>query len=347
MNSTISIVDALLCATETADAEIKWFPNEFAYKKVMADSYDCYTDNNGFYVLYASCDYNDSWDNHSEWVSCKNTTLLDALLHLHEKIGSDFFEALQKSNYMMGVPRKISHSSEDDEKWGRSDFHYEARISLPILEAIKAFCKEFGYPFVIEELQQKPGNKGFPKLKATKPDRYIGFNVLGFLYELDEVYGAAHLVNKALSCDNVDYEFKISKAIPSQTSLLLNRLLTDRPAVKIEFDSLNMISKQECIESFINKFKQRHYEYSFEYDGGVFIEIRTMSLFDAAFYQLAQMLILPGRQVKMCPICKNFFIPEDPRQKYCKTLNSRTGKYTCYPAKMYKRKNYIRKIADE
>lgn len=391
MNKTTSIVDALLCATETADAEIKWFPNEFAYKKVTADSYRCYTDNNGFYVLYSSCDYDDSWDNHSDWVSCKDNTLLKALLHLREEIGTDFFEALQKSNYLAGVPKKILHSSEENVTRGKRAFHYESRISAPILEAVKRICKEFGYPFAITECRRKSGVKVFPKLEAIKPDRYIGFNVLAFLYELDELYGATHLVNKVLSNNETytDYDLKVSKVTPSRKSSLSIRTFTDneitdlinqytskfdilsmsekdkeeleelkgklrsahtnhdRPNARIEFDSLNTMSKQECIESFINKFKQRHYEYSFEYDGGVFIEIRTKNLFDAAFYQLAQMLILPGRQVKICPICKNFFIPEDPRQKYCKTLNRRTGKYTCYPAKMYKRKNYIRKIADE
>lgn len=99
-----------------------------------------------------------------------------------------------------------------------------------------------------------------------------------------------------------------------------------------------MFVEEECGELFLQKFKSRSYENQVMFDGGLFLGVRSSNLFDAAFYELAQMLILPKQNIKLCPICRTYFIPKNGHQKYCDTW--RNGRKTCYPEKMYKRKNY-------
>ncbi len=389
----MNIVDAFLNSIETADAEMKVFPNEFSYKKVVLDTYGQNNDSNAFYEILATCKYNENWEMFSEWVNCKDNSLLAAFLKLRDDIGEEFFKEIQKSNYLVGKRTKRKSAAEES-KNGDED-HFESKISQVIIYAILNFCKEYGYPFALEPIKNKKPPR-YKKLASIAPDNYTRFNVLHFLYELDELYGAACLVHKALATKEDDLgvfqNIRISQVIASPKTAVTTKTLTrseiedlisvyaakfdfsdmsakevdetkekienirgrllvaetkyEKANLSIEFDALSSLSEKECVVRFLQKFRERNYQYSFEFDNGIFLELRADNLFDAAFYQLAQMLILPGRQVKLCPICKNFFKPDNPRQKYCKTLN-RKGKRTCYPEKMFKRKTYIRKIAVE
>lgn len=312
---------------------------------------------------------------------------------MRDDIGNDFFDEIQKNRYLVGKKTKGKYTASQD--ISKEKCHNEFKISQPAISAIIKFCKEYGYPFTIQPIktQKAPRHK---KLANIAPDNHIRFNVLHFLYELDELYGAACLVHKALATEEDDLgvfqNIRVSRVIDSPKTAVMTQTFTqseiddliDAYSAKLnpsnmsakeiseakerienirerllatetkyekfylpmEFDTLSSLSEKECVVRFLQKFRERNYQYSFEFDNGIFLELRADNLFDAAFYQLAQMLILPGRQVKLCPICKNFFTPDNPRQKYCKTLN-RKGKRTCYPEKMFKRKNYIRKIAVE
>jgi len=389
----MDLVDAFLSSIETADRDMKVFPNEFAYKKVVLDTYGQNNDNNAFYEIFATCKYDENWEMFSQWVNCKDNSLLAAFLKLRDDIGEEFFNEIQKSNYLVGKRTKRKSTAEES-KNGNEDY-FESKISQVIIYAILNFCKEYGYPFTLEPIKsQKPPR--YKKLASIAPDNYTRFNVLHFLYELDELYGAACLVHKALATQEDDLgvfqNIMVSRVIDSPKTAVMTQTfpqseiddLIDAYSAKLnpsnmsakeiseakerignirerllasetkyekfylpmEFDALSSLSEKECVVRFLQKFRERNYQYSFEFDNGIFLELRADNLFDAAFYQLAQMLILPGRQVKLCPICKNYFKPDNPRQKYCKTLN-RIGKRTCYPEKMFKRKNYIRKIAVE
>lgn len=78
-----------------------------------------------------------------------------------------------------------------------------------------------------------------------------------------------------------------------------------------------------------------------------FLAVKANDLFDAAFYQLANMLYLPEEQIAICPICHRFFIRKNANQKYCHNTKVVNGieRRTCYAQKMYKR-NQSRKESE-
>lgn len=364
----MSIINHFLKTINTESEDTKLFPNEFMYKKTTMDNYRFFTDYARRDIIYATCDNIKQRNDVSEWVHCSDTQLLQSMLVLREKLGFEFFEDLQKNNYLIktGVIKEFVYHS------------------------ITKWCEDFGYPFPLVEYNCV-NNAKFPQLQNIELPTCDKFNVYDFLYELDEIYGAFLLVQKILTKNYTEIKEngQVGISIPEATARLENDLKTtdydeiqkcidlyirrneqseasfDTAGIdhivqtikkqmnhssrnllardlRITYKKLEEIEPDACIKIFLQKFQERHYAYKFNYAGGIYLDFYTDNLFDAAFYQLAQMLVLPGRQVRLCPICRTFFVPTHGNQKYCGTKNSE-GKHTCYPEKLYKRKNYIRK----
>ena len=89
------------------------------------------------------------------------------------------------------------------------------------------------------------------------------------------------------------------------------------------------------------KYQEITYTNQISIKDDIHLEVKTENLFDAAFYQLARLLDSPESQIKICPICKNYFEAKNAKQKYCLTKNSK-GQRTCYAQKFYKRKGLMK-----
>ena len=97
---------------------------------------------------------------------------------------------------------------------------------------------------------------------------------------------------------------------------------------------------------FESKYQEITYTTQISIKDDIHLEVKTENLFDAAFYQLANLLDSPESQIKICPICKNYFETQNAKQKYCLSLN-KNGKRTCYSQKSYKRNKAIKKRGEQ
>ena len=122
----MDLVDAFLSSIETADRDMKVFPNEFAYKKVVLDTYGQNNDSNAFYEVFATCKYNENWEMFSEWVNCKDNSLLAAFLKLRDDIGEEFFKEIQESNYLVGKRTKRKRATEESKNG--DEYHLNQRL---------------------------------------------------------------------------------------------------------------------------------------------------------------------------------------------------------------------------
>lgn len=75
---------------------------------------------------------------------------------------------------------------------------------------------------------------------------------------------------------------------------------------------------------------------SISFEKGLHIDVVADSLFDVAFYQLANLMYDDELELRVCPMCNAFFVPKHRNQKYCDSGE-------CYPQKAYKRKKAAEK----
>ena len=181
------------------------------------------------------------------------------------------------------------------------------KISDNDLKLICNWCKKNGFPEHIDS-ESKIKNK---KLFSLKEPKQISFSVADFLNRLNDVYKAFLLYKKII--EN-----------PCKSPSIQND--------KMKFES----AFQSIV--FTNKIC---------FGKEIFLAVKANDLFDAAFYQLANMLYLPEEQIAICPICHRFFIRKNANQKYCHNTKVVNGieRRTCYAQKMYKR-NQSRKESE-
>ena len=85
------------------------------------------------------------------------------------------------------------------------------------------------------------------------------------------------------------------------------------------------------MRQFEYKYNNIRLENQISFQNGLHFQTKANSLFDAAFFQLVLLLYDNEKELRICPLCKEYFEPEHANQKYCKSG-------TCYPQKEYKRK---------
>ena len=229
-----------------------------------------------------------------ETVKCNDSKLLLSLLTLKEKLPEDLFK--NPTGWCCG--------------W--------VKIPDKAVEIVLKWCEKNGYPF---EVPQTPRHNSRPFFDL--PECQLRFPVTEFLLRLIEIYGAFCLYMKmnkkqVESPGNVNIPVSTGKGRPQFISL--KKLIPREDA------------KEQYAKLFESKFQNTKFISQISVVETPHIKVKALSLFDAAFYELAMNLNnpVPGVDYKVCPLCKSWFHPEHLRQKYCHS--------PCYPQLAYKRK---------
>ena len=265
-------------------------------------SFDDYKHENGVISLKISCDTPISL--RIKLVKSQKPELLIKMLTLREKLSPSLFAS----------PTRLLFGDE--------------RISEKEVLKIIKWCKTNGYPFDIsEEIEKhsKPTNS-LPFL--PKQDTHISFAVASFVCQLNEVY-----------CSFIMYKYLLGLIDRLPTTLYTKGQNKNQKGI-YEFVKLNELSKNECKELFEYKYQHIVFQNTISFSNGPHFDVKTHNLFDAAFYQLALMLSVDNKELKVCPLCNEYFVPDHARQKYCKSS-------WCYPQKAYKRKKMAEKKKEQ
>lgn len=265
-------------------------------------SFDDYKYENGVITLKIS--YDTSISSYTTLIKSQKPELLIKMLTLREKLSPSLFTS----------PTKLLFG--------------DNKISEQDVSRIIKWCKTNGYPFDISkeiESHSKATNSLHSLLKA---DTYISFAVVSFICQLNEVY-----------CLFIMYKYLVGLIDRLPANLYTKGKNENKKGI-YEFVKLNELSKNECKELFEYKYQNIVFQNTISFINGTHFDVKTHNLFDAAFYQLALMLSGDKKELKICPLCNEYFVPDHARQKYCKSP-------WCYPQKMYKRKKIAEKKKEQ
>ena len=125
--------------------------------------------------------------------------------------------------------------------------------------------------------------------------------------------------------------------MPNQAILEASRIfcgLFDLPFEKIALPYIDLYGKKvdKCKELLNRQIKKIAWDKYVSIEN----EFVAQSLFDAALYQLAQIMQCKGKDVHICECCGDLFVRTNKNKKYC-------GGRKCYPQKQYGRKKLAEK----
>lgn len=298
--------------------------SKIQYNKILFHDYkSAYY--NGSLCIVAQYDYNSAVENYVKVEVCEKPELLLSLISLAISLNG----SLKNRKPPIRIDT-IPNLFFDDSYIGEKE-----------VAKIIEWCQEYGYPFNIDEIQilDKTAKCTISKLGNLAPAKNVGFRVLDFLYQLNEIYGAFRIYQllkiKDKSSNDIDLNAQIS--FPSEGA--------GRGGVDVEFKKLSTIVEKGDLQESLRKVLERKYNNRYfvsriSFDTNIIMEVFPKSLFDAAFYQLADFLCNSNLDLRTCKCCKKLFVAEDPRQKYCKTLD-KDNYLTCYPQKAHR--NNIKK----
>lgn len=308
----MSLKNTVQQAIGDGNANTKTLPRDFIYKKVLLSNYFLLK-NDGQNYICANIDYSLKLDNPQTECRCSTPDLLCSILTLREHLSNDLFLPLEKNGFI------------------------ECRPTQKQIELIIQWCKQNGYPFCIEQRtqQNKKFKAGVNRFEHLNLDSYtVYFDVLDFLKEVDEIYSAFWLYRTVVK----EYVTGDECKIPQISVSNIRRISKETGYEYLGYYPMPK-RREDCQNLFIEKFSQRRYTCKLYADPDLLYtpEITSGDLFDAAFYQLASLLTSPGRQIKLCPMCKKYFEPESGHDKYCNYKNEK-GHRTCSAQKKYKQR---------
>lgn len=250
--------------------------------------------------------YDSDLSQYTQVVSCTTSKLLMSMLALRNKLSDNIF---------VNIERTMLDDSTIDDKAAKS---------------IIKWCKINGYPFQPEEDSSLKNRPLFTNVNS----KHAGFRIADFIYQLNEISSAFLLYLKLLG----------EKVSLGKASISLP--LTDSGQELKKFKLLRDMSEDEIMSILGNKYKAISFTNQISLEGGVCIQQYAKDLFDAAFYELAMLMMEPEKEYRICQLCHSYFVVEDGRQKYCKNINEQ-GQRTCTAQKEYKRKHQKQKRTAE
>ena len=279
---------------------LKRLPSCFYYDVFKFEEYN-HTINDGQHIIYVKVNYDTSVEKYFSQIECKTPDLLLKMLSLRDNLPSDLFDS----------PSKI--------------LFCDKYLNDKTITAITTWCKKYGFPFNISINSRDIMLKRKSKLlfNVNKPDKYISFYVSDFLYHLNEVYSAFRMY-RALT-GNQD---KIES--PVYTTGFIKESISTK-----DFLDVRNLNIDQCKALFEHKYQNITFENSISFEIEPHFIVKTKNLFNSAFYQLSLLLYDNEKELKVCPLCHEYFEPKDPRQKYCNSSE-------CYPQKAYKRRNALK-----
>lgn len=296
--------------TTNENGSLKRLPSDFFYDEIKFNDYEVHGTSK-HQMICATYDCNSDLHIFTEIILCHTPNLLLQMLDLKGKLSNTPFEWLGKQ-------------------------YSKEFISDKDLNLIIKWCKKNGYPF--KPTVQKTNNLKFSLLIQSDYKNTIGFYVWDFIYHLNEIYCAFLLYLMITKQGKLPKE-TVYISLPPEID---NTDWRERKFVKLQ----NIKDDNYYSKLFESKYQEITYTTQISIKDDIHLEVKTENLFDAAFYQLANLLDSPESQIKICPICKNYFETQNAKQKYCLSLN-KNGKRTCYSQKSYKRNKAIKKRGEQ
>lgn len=287
------------------NGNLKRLPSDFYYDEFIFDDYGV-QNLGGKLRIYAKVEQDKSLDTFSTQIKSQNPELLIKMLTLKEALPREIFES----------PTKILICDE--------------HINNDAIALIIKWCKSYGFPFAVDiQSEHNPAKKTSKSLFSTlSQTKHISFYVSDFIYNLNEIYSAYHLYRILTG-----YSDKIIEPIYTTG-------VNEEKQGITKFIKLSNINIDECKKLFEYKYHKINFQNQISFDNGLHFNVKTRSLFDAAFYQLALLMYDSEKDIRICPICHEYFEPHDPRQIYCDSSY-------CYPQKAYKRGKAVEKKKKE
>ncbi len=276
------------------NGNLKRLPSEFYYDEYKFDNYKCIDENDKLFI-YVKADCDKDFQNYLNVTKSQNLNIIVKMLSLRDNLANEIFSS----------PSKI--------------LFCDKYIANTAINKIIKWCKSNGFPFNIEPKIEN--NEKTPKqktlLKNIKLPVYQFFSISDFIFHLNEIYSAFYMHRK-LNGFTKNPNSPIYISTESKGNLGIN-----------SFVDIRNLSKEECKKLFEYKYKNIKFDNQISFEDGLHFNVKTHSLFDAAFYQLALMMYDSKRELRICPLCHEYFEPRHGRQKYCHN--------GCYAQLAYKR----------
>ena len=213
------------------------------------------------------------------------------------------------------------------------------------IDKIIKWCLHNGYPF---EIPYKEFEKNYKE--SEKPRKYelfkkilrdqkrFGFKVGDFLISLNNLY-CCYKMYSVLSneSDSIkEHLFLIDDKEPFDSTEQHDKTADKcKGLFNMEFNKtalpyIDLYGKKvdKCKELLNRQIKKIAWDKYVSIEN----EFVAQSLFDAALYQLAQIMQCKGKDVHICECCGHLFVRTNKNRKYCYSTD-------CYPQKRYARDN--------
>lgn len=199
------------------------------------------------------------------------------------------------------------------------------------------WCQVNGFPFMGEFdkqagiIHRSRNGKLRSALHADSINARFSFSLENFLFHLNEIGNAYYLYT--------GIKGQVDKRNPAHFVTSSDKWT----GFGMHYDDLEIIAKdsktataEEFKKIFEKKYDKINFRSRISFEKGLHIDVVADSLFDVAFYQLANLMYDDELELRVCPMCNAFFVPKHRNQKYCNSGE-------CYPQKAYKRRKAAEK----
>ena len=189
-----------------------------------------------------------------------------------------------------------------------------------VVRKITKWCMVNGYPFMDDCTSCIRQPSDIKQLFRINPVKHISFPIAKFIFYLNEL-GSAYYLYRVIENER-----------ESNSKIVYTSISDTWEGVHTKLVRLKELDQNKCKNLFEKKYNGISYESKISFEKSLHLDVVAHSLFDAAFYQLANFLYdNNGMELRRCAICSMYFVPKDKRQKYCDSK-------ACYPQKAYKRR---------
>lgn len=231
-------------------------------------------------------------------------------------------------------------SEADSEENSGANSETEPKINPNLIytaEKIIGWCQVNGFLFMGEFdkqagiIHRSRNGKLRSALHADSMNARFSFSLKNFPFHLNEIGNAYYLYT--------GIKGQVDKRNPAHFVTSSDKWT----GFGMHYDDLEVITKdsktataEEFKKIFEKKYDKINFRSRISFEKGLHIDVVADSLFDVAFYQLANLMYDDELELRVCPMCNAFFVPKHRNQKYCDSGE-------CYPQKAYKRKKAAEK----
>ena len=284
-------------------------------------------------LAYAAYDYDADISDFTETIMSHSSELLCSLLTLRGQLSDAVFARLEQCPW-------------------------DLQMSAKEQKAVCRWCEQYGYPLQIEKKQNFRGDDVYQILVQYPYDLTIRDTKLRELCMWGERYVAQHTYGvpprskrkplfrppepakkgfHRLSFRMIDF---LKELEDLYRTFVLYQIVTGDADASAERMYPGK-DREACRELIQQRYKAITYTNQIHFEQEeMHLTVHAATLFEAAYYQMAQLLYKPGERVGCCPVCQVYFQKKSVRQKYCnrKKLVDGIEKPVCYAQLAYKRR---------